>query len=116
MVEMVRFSSSGSEDSANMSGHDSDSYDRHRRSRHRSGRDLRDKHHHLEDKEHDLRSIELKDFKRIVIKRQDFANLIEHEKFREKLKQAFVRVLNNKRYVLAQISDFKQGVETYKVE
>lgn len=51
----------------------------------------------------------------MVLKRKDFSRWIDHEDFREGLIGAFVRVTYHRQYVVAIIEDFKQGIESYRL-
>ena len=63
----------------------------------------------------DTKPIELKEFQKVVLKRKDFSRWIDHVDFREGLIGAFVRVTYHRQYVVAIIEDFKQGIESYRL-
>lgn len=51
-----------------------------------------------------------------MLRRRDFAQWLDKETIRDSLKNAFVKVIYHKQYVVAQIKDFMKGGKVYKLD
>lgn len=63
-----------------------------------------------------VKEVELKEFRKISMRRRDLCKWIENPEFQDGIKEAFLRVVYHRQYVIGQIAGFKEGPEHYRVE
>ena len=95
---------------------DQDSRKGNRDPRIKSDRASRDHKRSDYDLASNLKEVELKEFQKICLRRRELCKWIEHTDFQKGIKDAFVRVVYHRQYVVGQIDSFIEGTEYYKVD